>query len=202
MGKIMKRFSLLAIVTFFLNCNSKNQPDVIVLKDETKVRIYQNFDKRLKLVQNKLITDSISFKRFVFLGKCNCLDIIDSANTRNSFDRTFFWMKSIGFSIPNFFLKEKLLSIYNYQLIDQLDKVLIELQKRDEHFLLKHSPEILCELLWENKDISNKKYRQLVTNKENYLLINTSINVIKLNGSRDTIYHFDPYTKYLNEMSP
>lgn len=106
MNKIMKRFSLLAIITFFINCNSKNQPDVIVLKDETKVRVYQNFDERLKLVQNKLIADSISFNHFVFLGKCNCLDIIDSANTRNSFDRTFSWMKSIGFSIPNFFQKK------------------------------------------------------------------------------------------------
>lgn len=94
------------------------------------------------------------------------------------------------------------MSIYNYQLIDQLDKVLIGLQKRDEHFLLKHSPELLCELLWETKNISYKKYSQLVTNKENYLLINTSINVIKLNGRIDTIYHFDPYTKYLNEVSP
>lgn len=134
----------------------------------------------LNTVQNKIINDEAAYKQFLELGKCQCMDILiqkskiyrteSTGKNNNLFDRHYYTLYDLGYSIPIFYKINEIKSMITDFQNKNIGNVLNFYQEKDEHIKEGYSsPFLFCNKLFENDSMTKELYKKLIYNPKAFI---------------------------------
>lgn len=122
-----------------------------------------------KSVQEKFYDDNISYKQFLDLGKCSCLDNLIVNKKFDLFDSHFRTLNALNSLIPYFYRKIDIKKVVSDYQDRKINYVIKKYKLKDEYFNKNRSPFFICNKIFSSDNETKKLYKDFIYNKEFFI---------------------------------